>query len=473
MQDADLPFNLLGFYKPENSQFWFAHVVDPVEVPAGLFRLDLRVEGMLNAVTLPGIEGYYPATFGPAGAPGGAPGDRSVPSAGSGGVSMYFISQSGYLTAEWAPPAGRSSDAVVNGSVYVRGPGRLLVSRYYGNLEPPGGTPPRWRVAGTQTYSVSVTPVADQQTPPPELQVQCPSVTRGERGRCVASMSDNSAFTVTHWNFTSPPDPGSTEPVTVDLDADSVGWGGPLVRSGTVTVTAMVNGRERKASTPLTVINREWGTKTADYSFRRITSREYGLLTLASVVKYADDLGASTWLPLHSRAERAPQYTAYADGGPNDNIEYFKSGETLHFYGYYAVNTAVMVVSSGFYNAQISGPGRPGRYGGVNTCDARVVTDTLETLVDDHERYHGEVYKAALDAHVAPSLIRLENLTSPNSAFLYRAYNREWVALDSLAGATSLAVHKNGSVRGLTRPADRDGPCALLNENRQILTPKP
>jgi len=129
-----------------------------------------------------------------------------------------------------------------------------------------------------------------------------------------------------------------------------------------------------------------------------------------------------------------------------------------------------MTRGSGFYEAQERpGVGRGTRMGGLNWCDAGIVSTSLPGLVEAHELRHIEVYRKAFTRELLPRLADLERRTGTSAADLSDEYDTLWRNLDQIARGESLAIHKQRGNPNQVTPRDQDGDCALKNELGELL----
>jgi hypothetical protein len=306
------------------------------------------------------------------------------------------------------------------------------------------------------------------------LQLSCPAtVVRGSTIECKVEVvsAGTSRWEVTGWKFVSLDGQEEVEPVD-PAQQSSQRWAGPMVRSGTVHVTATVSGQPHSASAQVAVSDRSWAGRAPGYTFTQIENGADSRLVLPDEVRWSDDLGSSNWFKSETPASTVPDFTTEVPSGPNEGLDYFSEETTIRVFGYYALNSAAMSRGSAFYSAQEQGGGGGGtRIGGMNWCPASVVTGALPGLVDAHEQLHGSAYERALTRNVAAVLTRLERLTASDNGVLYDAYDAAWNELDTTARAESDAIH--GHAGGLINPTNAGRPCALKNERGSILQRKP
>jgi hypothetical protein len=278
---------------------------------------------------------------------------------------------------------------------------------------------------------------------------------------------------VTNWSFRS----SDGEEIVPDDPAQNSSrtWAGIMVRSGTVTVTTSVSGQSQTASAAVTVLDRNWSSRTPAYTFSKINNGQDERLVLPTEIRWAEDLGAAAFLKTETQAEPAPDFfMAEVPSGPNQGLDYFGDETKLYFFGYYTLNDAAMAQGSAFYNAQEHGNSSGGTtIGGLNWCAASVVTSTLSGLVDRHERYHGEAFGRALTRELPSALSVLERVTGQDIGALYDAYDAEWRRLDEQAMTESLAIHNEHGNPGRVTPRDSQGDCALKNQFGALLETAP
>jgi hypothetical protein len=298
-------------------------------------------------------------------------------------------------------------------------------------------------------------------------------VTRGKEVVCTATAEGASAdWKPSGWKFTgakglevTPADPEQQESRT---------WTGVMVAGGTVTVTAVIAGQSKTASATVEVVARDWSNRTPAYSFERQENGEDPRLALPERIQWSEDLGAANWFETRKQTDSPPDYTAEILGGPNEGMKYFEDDTNIDFHGIYTLNTAAMQRGSNFYNAQERGGGGGGtRVGGMNWCDASVITGPLPGLVQQHEEYHGSAYARALAGALPSVLTRLESTVDSDIGILYDAYDAGWDELDALSRSASMDIHKERGNPGRITPRDSSGPCALKNESGNVLETSP
>jgi hypothetical protein len=225
----------------------------------------------------------------------------------------------------------------------------------------------------------------------------------------------------------------------------------------------------------VTVLDRNWSSRKPAYIFSKIANGQDERLILPTEIRWAEDLGAAVFPRTETQAEPAPDFfMAEVPSGPNQGLDYFGDETNLYFFGYYTLNDAAMARGSAFYNAQDNGNSSGGTtIGGLNWCDAGVVTSALAGLVDAHERYHGEAYGRALTRELPGALARLERVTGQDIGALYEAYDAEWKKLDERAITESLAIHNERGNPGRVTPRDSHGDCALKNQFGAVLETEP
>ena len=298
-------------------------------------------------------------------------------------------------------------------------------------------------------------------------------VTRGKEVVCTATAEGGpSDWKPSEWKFTgaggvevTPSDPAQQESLT---------WRGIMVAGGTVTVTGTMSGQTETASATVEVVARDWSNRAPAYSFERKGNGEDPRLVLPERIQWSEDLGAANWFRTREQTDSPPDYTAEILSGPNEGMKYFKDDTNIDFHGIYTLNTAAMQRGSNFYNAQERGGGGGGtRVGGMNWCDASVITGPLPGLVQQHEEYHGSAYARALAGALPSVLTRLESTVDSDFGILYDAYDVGWDELDALARAASMDIHKERGNPGRITPRDSSGPCALKNESGNVLETSP
>lgn len=303
-----------------------------------------------------------------------------------------------------------------------------------------------------------------------KLTMECTpnSVTRGaEDVTCTAEAAGDPKFVVTDWTFVS--EDGSEQVTPTDpAQASSRTWIGPMVRSGTVTVSARVAGQLQTASSHVTVTNRNWTNRTPHYTF--VQSAGDSRMIIPDQVIWSEDLGFASWFDTESPAAPVPDYTAEVRTGPNEGLDYFGEETTVRFFGYYVLNRAAMARGSRFYLAQERGSGGT-RIGGMNWCPPSVVATALSGLVENHERMHGSAYEAALGPQFPSVVSELEQITASDPGILYDAYDSAWDRLDRIARAQSLAIHTKPG--GLVNPSYQGSACGLKNERGALLSQEP
>jgi hypothetical protein len=225
----------------------------------------------------------------------------------------------------------------------------------------------------------------------------------------------------------------------------------------------------------VTVLDRNWSSRTPAYTFRKIANGQDSRLRLPAVINAAEDLGSAGFYKTETAAEPHPDFfMVEVPSGPNQGLDYFGNETNLYSFGYYTVNDAAMTRGSAFFNAQDRGTSSGGvTIGGMNWCAASIVTSTLPGLVDRHEQYHGEACGRALTRGLPTALSVLERVTHQDIDALYEAYNTQWEGLNRIARDETLAIHNERTNPGRVIPRDSSGDCALKNENGDPLQTEP
>jgi hypothetical protein len=298
-----------------------------------------------------------------------------------------------------------------------------------------------------------------------------PSVERGAPVKCTVSSDPvGGRVQVTDWKFE-----GGGITVSDSANPHPLEWSGVMVQSGSITVTATVNGQgPQTASAQVAVTDRDWLQKAPVFTVQEIQNGDDKRLTLPADVGTAADLGATRSFEKARDTDPRPDPTAEVRGGPNDGLAYFRD-LSFAVYMYYVLNHAAMSRGSTFYEAQPSenGTGSSIRMGGMNWCGRTVVTNQLTRLVREHELKHVEVYRAAFIRDIGPVLKRLEPRVSMSGTELWDEYSDGWDALDHTAAGESRAIHRGHGNPNLTTPSNTRGECVLRNSNGEELKNAP
>jgi hypothetical protein len=289
-------------------------------------------------------------------------------------------------------------------------------------------------------------------------------VTRGKEVTCTASKNPATAageLKITGWSFEGR--------ARTDGDVTANEWKGVMVEGGTVEVRGTIGDRAvDPAATRIDVTDRTWAQAPA-FTIREIKNGEDPRLTLPERVTLAHDLGAANFFRTPDPAALPLDPVGEVTGGPNHEIYYY---ENLSFpvYAYYVLNRTAMSRGSSFYNAQEQDTGSSTALsGGVNWCSQSVVSGNLLALVEDHELEHIKVYQATFTSELAPIVIRLEKKTSTTLSELSDEYEAILDVLEGKSHAASLTIHARRGNPNVVAPRDRQGDCALKNEDGQEL----
>jgi hypothetical protein len=199
------------------------------------------------------------------------------------------------------------------------------------------------------------------------MSLTCPTVSRGSSVTCtIGNAASGSTFN--SWTFT-----GGGNAVVGNGTASS--WSGIVVTSGTVTVNVVTNGQTTKASTTLTVTNRNWHTAPA--SPAEVANGTF--LTLPVPPQNTGDdsgLGEFKWHYLLSSL----QYSTINDGGPNQSYTYWPSNQIFSTWNFqYEINPDLENTGSAFYVAQC------GNYNASTNPSGFISGSTLLAQTNRHE----------------------------------------------------------------------------------------
>ena len=276
--------------------------------------------------------------------------------------------------------------------------------------------------------------------------------TRGETVTCTARGEPSTAtLVIKDWSFEG--EPRKDDPL------DGTSWSGPMVRSGTITVNATVNGHAQTASATISVAPRDWSGKTPAITVARVPNGDpQNLPRLPEAVMYTHDLG-------HTSYTTENEETTIISRGPNFDYIYFAD---VHFRGaaYYSINDQAFAPNSRFQNAQEPNSGSSGsstHIGGVLYCQQSDVPRQA-ARVETHEQEHARVYRERFTEIVQAELGRLEALVSKNDQELTDAADALTKRADHEAAERSREVVDDLNGRYVIRFLNSSGhPCRLRN----------
>ena len=332
------------------------------------------------------------------------------------------------------------------------------------------------RVEGCYQFGGGMTLTVEREGESAELALECKDaqgrnrVPRGTPVTCTARKDpadSPSPLVITGWSF----DGKARE----DGDPTSPDWTGPLVKGGTVQVTATIGGEQKSATATLVVDDRTWsGVPVMHMREMPESGQEERVPALASRISWASDLGAFRAYLEPPPGEEVEDVIHTVAGGPNDGLSYF-GDLSFAVWGRIRTNDAAMRRGSGFYNRQEQGTGSGGtQLGGARWCPARVVASVLPGRVMAHERRHAEVYRQTFAEVVAPVLTELEQMTGTYDELADR-YDPLRAEADRKAIDASLAIHDHPDDHpdNLVSVSDGGRPCNLKNEDGALLRNPP
>lgn len=292
-------------------------------------------------------------------------------------------------------------------------------------------------------------------------------VTRGQRINCGVTAMPSGTMTDIQWNF--------EESSRSDGDPASPTWAGPMVRSGTVQVSARIgSGPPQSASATIEVVDRTWpDVPKTDLRTFGVTDGDEDMPALPARITWASDLGV-----FRAFAEAAPGEQQWPDAihnvvsGPNYGLDYF-ADLSFPVRGRIRIHDEAMSSGSGFLRAQERNSTGGGTViGGVPWCSPRVVTSTLPGLVRAHEDRHAEVYREKYAEVVRAELAVLERMTGTYSD-LADAYDSVRARAHAAATAASLDIHKLRGNPNTVTASENGRNCNLKNEDGRLLENEP
>ncbi len=208
-----------------------------------------------------------------------------------------------------------------------------------------------------------------------ELTLESPAtVTRGETATYTATVKPDGLEPTFTWEFTEEHEGEDGPPISEDTGTTNT-WSGQMVVSGTITVTATVNGVpfSKKKITP--VDNRSWSD---DYPPLPTTNNGQG--TLPVDPRRYDDLGHTHFTSPDVDVNITPPVT----GGPNRGWMFVQSVPTGAWSHSADINQALYNTRHNFYRANVSRPPDPDR----NRPEGPIYMGLLAENVEIHEGVH-------------------------------------------------------------------------------------
>jgi len=296
-----------------------------------------------------------------------------------------------------------------------------------------------------------------------DLELTCTpmQVQRGGSIACSARATPSGTLTEVQWSFS------DNSGFQIAGPSDVTTWGGQMVRSGTVLVTAKIGGASRTDSVRVTVTDRTWAGP--QFTVREITTPSElaeHRMTFPPRVRWGSHLGSSNFFDAPSPSTTEPDPVSQVDGGPNDGLDFF-SDLSFPVYAVYAINNVALSRGSGFYNAQEpSSSSGSTRIGGTVWCSRHVVVSTLPGLVRSHELRHVQVYQQTYTRELQAVVEELERMTG-DYGDLIDAYTAARKRLHAVAESASWATHDDPVNPNRTTPREAGRECALKNDSER------
>lgn len=272
---------------------------------------------------------------------------------------------------------------------------------------------------------------------PLELHLTCPTVPRGEAGTCVTSVTpDGTDFQTTAWRF----EPADASLPVVNRPAGEGGnhdWGGVLVASGTVFVTATVGNAELSTSAALTVTPRNWEGKAVG-------------ITVAG-----PRCAGPNELPVHPTKDENLGHAAFVvqptaplgyGSGPNEGYWYLTDIPGT-VYDTVTINCAALQQGSDFWRLQDQETGAV--VIGTRSC-TRADIPRIEALVKAHEGLRRD----AAGSHAQTYMDEFERLAGPRFESVVGAGTVTWAPGDDLdsIGTAAAAYSRQTTDSGPQNP---------------------
>lgn len=216
------------------------------------------------------------------------------------------------------------------------------------------------------TYSLIFRP--DEQQPPPALMLTCSDVTgvsdthggttvvRAQPVSCRASLSvegSTERLQITDWNFVSTDGKvtRNRHEINPEFEPDSTEWRGPMITSGTVTVTGKVgDGSPMTKAAMVRVTPRDWSRTPVPGWPALPEVVEQGWLPPAPLNVH--ELGQIRWRPHGNNVADSTNSHSLVDSGRNAYFFYVAKLPPLLASLQIAINTAALTAGSDFWKAQ-------------------------------------------------------------------------------------------------------------------------